>query len=217
MDVVQLKLIFLTILVTVNVAMAIWYFVGQFRKRSHIRKCASSDEFVEFLHNRVDTLEGQNETLQGIVGDLRTMHTDIEGKYNVISAANLHSPIPMWVKDIHGIILDVNLAFEKAFLEPNGRTRDDYIGGTEYDMWDDDIAYQFRSHDVYVISQEKSMNITEVARVNGEEQEYRTFKYPYYVNNKLVGVAGCAIPPPGEELPTFVDPDRKPSEFDEIS
>lgn len=127
-----------------------------------------------YLEKQVLSLSTQIATLKQILPDL---------------------PIPLWFKDVNGTMLQLNDAYEKAFLIPQGKHRGDYIGQSDEVIWGQDVADTFRENDA------KALDSGDQATIIFEEERHSRLlcnwiflKYPKIIDGVVVGIGGIAIP-----------------------
>lgn len=77
-----------------------------------------------------------------------------------------------WIKEfVDGkfIMRYLNLEYERIFLIPNGKSRSDYIGNTDYDVWSEEIAKAYERHDFAALGlQGKQINFKEAYEYEGK-------------------------------------------------
>lgn len=121
----------------------------------------------------------------------------LNAKMLVIESSYMHIPLPSWLKDVDGTMLAVNDAYEKYFLIPNGYTKTDYVGQTDFDVWTAEAAQQYIDSDIILLQSEKKIWFgRELIIVKGVDvsDNWRVLKYVRYAGNIAVGIAGLAIP-----------------------
>ena len=159
-------------------------------------------EFQNSVMKRLADLEQQNSELRAEVIALneRLNVKDLEIqrlRYDLALMESAHQdlPIPMWLKDENGTMLACNRSYEELFLLPMGKTRADYIGYSDFDVWPEDVAKTFIANDIEVYRNGKIFNSTERFPVDGIITDYHVIKYPRYAGGQKIGIAGIAIPP----------------------
>jgi len=103
----------------------------------------------------------------------------------------------MWLKDKDGVMLAINEKYVDVFLKPRGYEANDYIGNDDYSVWPHDIASQFITHDLRVLSLGETVYFKEkIPDTEGNYIEWIIIKYPRVdkSNNTTLGVAGVALP-----------------------
>jgi len=119
----------------------------------------------------------------------------LQEKVTMLESSHQDAPIPIWLKDKFGIMLALNPAYEKTFLFPIGKTRDDYLHRSDYDIWPDDIAAEYIKNDKMV---QRTMDVwigyENVIDQQGNKVQWRIIKYPRTANGVLIGIAGIAVP-----------------------
>lgn len=132
------------------------------------------------LEDRFDALEKENQLLREQLNTIKSIYPDL--------------PIPMWIKDERGIMLSLNDAYENAFLRPQEKSRYDYIGKTDYDIWGKKIADEFRKHDREAMEDNIVVFKDEEFQDNALLQGYKFYKYPKYADGVFIGIGGIALP-----------------------
>lgn len=158
----------------------------------------------------ISTIKDDNERLRTRVNELEKRVSDYEkeqaeakeregyykNKLTLLQTAHHDLPFPQWLKDVNGVMLSLNGAYEKMFLVPLGKTADDYVGNTDFDIWPVDVAEKFVENDKK--AKEKGgywMGIEPIWIKNSDISPYwRIAKYGRFVGNVCVGIAGIAIP-----------------------
>lgn len=100
-------------------------------------------------------------------------------------------PDLIWLKDINGIYLFCNKAFERLY----GVEESEIVGKSDYDFVDKDRADFFRTHDMIAINARSSVVNEEelIFKQDGYGGLFETIKTPFYnAKNEIVGVLGIA-------------------------
>lgn len=119
----------------------------------------------------------------------------LRNKVELLESAHQDLPLPMWLKDSNGIMMALNSEYEETFLIPNGKSKDDYIGKTDFDVWDKTTATIFNNHDKMVFRTGKKFDgVEEVPDINGDKHKWRIIKYVRYSGRTKIGIAGIALP-----------------------
>lgn len=107
-----------------------------------------------------------------------------------ILEARKQSPNLSWVKDENLVLLELNDAFVDILLTPNGLSREDYIGHTDFEVWDSVSASEYQKFD------RKAMDckcpIVQIIKAPhvGDTIIFTAIKYPVYFSNGTIGVGG---------------------------
>lgn len=100
-------------------------------------------------------------------------------------------PNPRWTKSADLMMLKMNKPYEEMYLDPIGKTRQDYIGKYDYDIWPEDIAYQYRLNDREVMREKRPITFEEkVINGSGDTLTVQVTKYPIILNGTVFGVRG---------------------------
>ena len=97
-------------------------------------------------------------------------------------------PDVIFLKDSAGIYLECN----SAFIKRAGKTKDEIIGKTDFDIFDKTIADTFRANDIQIITQNKAAILEEsIFLPDGEEIPFEMRKLPYSPGNgSAIGILG---------------------------
>lgn len=158
----------------------------------------------------VEILRAENERLRADVEKLDTRIEELEEKYSeerkraeklqnqliLLESAHHDLPFPQWLKDSNGIMLSVNDAYQEIFLEPMGLTKDDYMGKSDFDVWDQETAKAFRDNDNLVKRRKKFIRTKEkITRKDADfSEDWEVVKYPRFLGRVFIGIAGIAFP-----------------------
>ena len=167
--------------------------------RAQIKK-ADNEEFLMLIQEYKELAysnKAELERLDKITGilqeELRIKDIEIIELRNqliIFESSHTDIPLPMWLKDTKGTMLFLNDEYEKALLHPNDKTRNQYIGKTDYAVWDKDTADRFMQHDREVMQTKKAAVFTETWTTAGHNVEGTVVKYPRFLNRTVIGVGG---------------------------
>lgn len=102
-------------------------------------------------------------------------------------------PLAYWVKDRYGVMLSCSDKYEELFLLPRRKTKDDYIGHKDEEVWDEFTAKSYRDNDIAVMKSGKVMEFIEmVPNSLGVLEPWFVNKFPVKFNNVIIGTAGIA-------------------------
>lgn len=98
-------------------------------------------------------------------------------------------PFLAWYKDIEGNFLAVN----QPFADSVGKTKDEIIGKTNYDIWSHGLALKYSEDDAEVIKRGQKTVVKEPVDEKTGEILFKTYKSPVFdENNKVVGLLGLS-------------------------
>ena len=98
-------------------------------------------------------------------------------------------PTPCWLKGTNGRMLYINPAYEAEF----GIDVVQYVGDKDHTHWAIDTAIAFRDNDCIVASRGIAKTFIEEVEISGESKKYKVLKWPVFINDHLVGVAGESL------------------------
>lgn len=131
------------------------------------------------------------------LNDLEKQIIILQNKLTMMETAHYDLPFPQWLKDMDGVMLSLNSAYEKEFLQPVGKNVNDYIGKTDYEIWDAETAKQYRINDLLAFSSTDKFwrGVEPLKTSNGiEYKNWLIVKYVRYAGKIPIGIAGLAIP-----------------------
>lgn len=171
---------------------------------------------IKDLKNEIEEKERKCETLTDIQFELKSKIISLEQENSLLSSrlrvvqhSILELPIPIWLKDTSGVMLMLNDAYERLLLTPIGKTREDYINKTDYDMWSQEIAREYIRTDQQVIHSGRMYEKMEpFVDSFGKPTKVRVIKCPVYaVSSIVVGVLGILIPNSDKSENGILDPE----------
>ncbi len=100
-----------------------------------------------------------------------------------------NSPALIFSKDLEGRYLVVN----RQWCERLNLLKNNTIGKTDYDLFPQDIADQFKENDQKVIEKAEPLEYEEKVDEDGEEHVYFSIKFPIFdADNKIYAICGIA-------------------------
>ena len=150
----------------------------------------------ERLRLRVNELELRVVASEKEQLEAKERETYFKNQITLLETAHHDLPFPQWLKDVNGVMLSVNSAYEKMFLVPINKTAEDYVGATDFDIWPKSVAERFVENDKKARKRDGYwMGIEPIWIKNSDISPYwRIAKYGRFVGNVCVGIAGIAIP-----------------------
>lgn len=149
------------------------------------------ERFTEKLERQIVALETENAKVRLLEQDV----LNLRNKIILLESAHIDIPIPMWLKDLNGVILALNDEYEKTFLRPNGKSTADCIGKTDTAVWGPQIGAAFHNKHVFVLRTGKVLNGMEKVVIAGEEVEFLIVSFVRYAGGIKIGTGGMAIIP----------------------
>ena len=175
--------------------------------RDKAKETAEKNDFttiVEQWQSDNKRLREENEKHLQTQNDLYKKLADHERKISalntkllIMESAYMHIPVPSWLKDLDGTMLALNEAYEDNFLKPLGLSRADYVGKTDFDIWDEETAKEYQQNDVKVLNSiEKVWFGKEKIVLNGVDvtDQWKMLKYVRFAGDLEIGIGGMAIP-----------------------
>ncbi len=100
-----------------------------------------------------------------------------------------HSPAVIYLKDLRGCYRLINRKFEELFHVEGAR----FLGKTDHDVFDKEIADEFREHDRVVAESGRAIQVEEAVAHNEGLLHYLSVKFPLRdVDGKIYAVCGIS-------------------------
>lgn len=96
-----------------------------------------SEEYASNLVARVTKLENDLLGARGSLTDYQIQIAQLQQQLHMLESAHQRSPFPTWIKDLNGVMLSVNKAYEDKYLIPHGKSIRDVVGRTDKESWSD--------------------------------------------------------------------------------
>lgn len=149
-----------------------------------------------------DQQQKLNESLSNQLKDAHDMIQELTDRVNsqsvqlmMMDSAFHDDPLPRWIKSTEGVMLNLNPAYERVFLDPLGKVKPQYIGKTDIEFWGPETGLHFWKQGMKILKTRKAwMGIEMVPNQGGGKEEWLIVKYPRFQGNTIVGIAGYAIP-----------------------
>ena len=122
--------------------------------------------------------------------ELAETHTQVEKERTFLRNLQNAIPDPVWTKDLNGVFLSCNPAFERLYGVPEA----EIIGKTDYDFVSQEQAALFQQKDQYAIRTGKTcINEEWVRFADGQRILLETSKTPMWdAQGNLIGVVGIS-------------------------
>lgn len=165
------------------------------------------DEFVTLIEKWKEVNKDQDEKFR----EHETLYDDakraivklteeinkLKTKILLLESTHIDFPFPAWFKDNSLKMMALNQSYEDVFLKPRGLTMMDYIGKTDFDIYEDHIATKYVENDKRVLKHHSDVWMgDEPLFVNNEDvsHRFRVVKFKRYSGNTVIGIGGFAIP-----------------------
>ncbi len=139
------------------------------------------------------TIEGQSHGRMWLLFDItkrKQIEEELKRQANLINSLFNAIPEIIFSKDINGAYLSCN----SPFLEFVGKTRDEVIGRTDYELFERDLADHFRKHDAQAMASSQPIHIEEwVPYPDGTWELVETIKTPLREPaGEILGIVGTS-------------------------
>lgn len=170
------------------------------------RRKQKSDDFKIILEH----YQSQYASIIEEVNSLRLKESDCMERYSelesqllklqstmiLMKASSPNIPIPMWIKDTNGTMLALNDEYEKSFLMPLGKRREDSIGKTEDSIWGEELAKKFRKSDLKAMETDSIVLVSNPIKIGDDNNSWLILKYPNKIGDLVITIGGIAFPEP---------------------
>ena len=190
---------------------AITTLAGQWGINKATKKKEQRDDFSELKQGYSDEYTRLQQEIQSIKEaeeECTKRNLELEGKFMKLSAQfrlfQISKPqleAPAWVKDPHGVMLALNDEYERKYLLPLGKTREDYIGKNDIEMWGKEIGEAYMRLDRMVISTGRPQSSIEPLSTRNGVKSIYVIKYPLTVPGIegqkpfIMGIGGHTVEP----------------------
>ncbi len=155
-------------------------------------KIIRSDDEVRWIEQRNFPLYDKNEeiiSIEAVITDITARKATelalIESEAQKKAILN-NLPHLAWMKNCDGVYLLVN----EAFAAHSGKTVEEIIGRTDYDVYEEETAREYRESDKHVILNKEQLFVEE----NDGETNWEILKAPIFnVNGEIIGLTGVAL------------------------
>jgi len=106
----------------------------------------------------------------------KDLERQVRNRTREISSILKYTPAVVYIKDEQGRYVLVNSRYEELFDVQNDEVR----GKTDYEILPKEVADQFRTNDLRVLSEERSFQVEEHIRQNEVVHTYLSVKFPVY-------------------------------------
>ncbi len=139
---------------------------------------------LERLHDRLDREEKDHD-------HCKAENERLRASIMYIQSSQMDIPLPLWIKDMDGILISCNKAYEDQFLKPIGITAQDYIGRPDWEIWGKEFAKKIAAHERQLVVSRKELRGTDYIPVEeGKTVKTSWIKYPLFKNGTMIGHAG---------------------------
>lgn len=155
---------------------------------------AEATMLIEELRNDRNYYQALYRECQENVSKVKNDLEAIKENTTLLTAIKNDLPVPVWGKDINFKNLFVNDEYERLFLLELGKTKEDCIGLTDYEIWDKETADQYRATDLKALRSVNPIYTTELIPMVGTlPKELRVVKYPLKKDGRTIGIGGIGI------------------------
>ena len=118
----------------------------------------------------------------------------LRNNMQILTAINNDIPVPIWLKSPDGKMIFVNAEYERVFLLPIGKSSKDYVGKSDFEIWDSATAIQYRNNDIKALRSYAPLYITELIPMQGTKPKpLRVVKYIQKKDGRVIGIGGVGI------------------------
>lgn len=152
------------------------------------------------LMERVDKLEQENRALSEAnalltveVAELKSERDRIANDVEVFESFIRNFPYPAWVKAPAQNGQFIMLVLNREYTATFGKTENEYVGKSDYDVYPPSIADQYTKADRQVLSSGESYIKHETIEINNKETQVTVVKFRVLLKDGNYGIAGFII------------------------
>ena len=147
----------------------------------------SKAELEKALEERTDQLQQSINQLQQEIVDRQLAEENLKKQERQIKSLLNNIPHIAWLKDPESKYIAVNESFARAC----GRTPEDIVGKTDFELWPSELAVKYREDDFQVILSGQQKVVEElVVDTLGNNFWVETIKTPIYSEGVIIGTTG---------------------------
>lgn len=119
-----------------------------------------------------------------LLNEVRLLKTSIVLEHALINDL----PADVWIKDKQFRMTYVNKHYEKTHLAPRNLTAFDYIGKTDFEIWDSAIAEGYRRKDIKGLKSKEPLIVVEIVpdATTGLNRSYKTISFPRKLGTEVI-------------------------------
>lgn len=161
----------------------------------------TTKEYVAITESHKATIANLETKLELQSKELLVLRTEIltlKDDFIQLENNGAEFPFPYWIKSVGsqrspGIMLYMNSAYGEWFLEPEGRSRRDYLFKTDAVFWGIELGTQYWEGDLEVIRSRKTIYKLAPHPLYPAKLTY-VIKWPYIKHGELFAIGGVVIP-----------------------
>lgn len=139
---------------------------------------------------RTAELTRANELLQAEITERKRMEETVKEREAITGAFLDNSATVAWMKDEEGRYVYVSPSFERRFHAH----LDDWRRKTDFELWPQDVAMEFRENDLAVLKENRVIEVVEQAHEpDGQRSWWLSHKFPYRDTSGKRYVGGLAV------------------------
>lgn len=152
-------------------------------------------EFNE-LSRKIQEAEKAEESCLLRFEQLDTKFQNLKSSFQTLRNSTPNVPIPIFVKDMNGVYLAFNNAYEIEFLNKLGLLRDECIGKTDTHIWGKKVAERLEIYTKRAIDVGGKVKVREEipTEIPGVFKNWDIIIYPHQIDGITVGTGGVVIP-----------------------
>ncbi len=157
----------------------------------------------EMLNKDIKVLKEENaslENMRDVLYESLQLHEkqlmEIRFSLQLNQASELNIPYPAWFESTGGLVLALNVEYDKTFLAPKNLNDTDHIGKNISEVWQNKMLSVLKEANMEV--KKKGIWISpepiELPGTNGEVKKWLILKYLQKQNGMTTGIGARAIP-----------------------
>ena len=153
-------------------------------------KVLKENEYKNVINSQradISTFRGEIKELHGKIENLNNMIRELDSALLRSNAISLAFPFPFWYKYSDGKMMMLNDEYCKTYH----RCREDYLGKTDYDVWDKETADLYKKNDELTLNSQLGYTVTHNSEV--DDTMIIKWRIPGLAKNEYY-IAGIAVP-----------------------
>jgi len=135
-------------------------------------------------------LRAKTNILKNALAENERLTATLKASNDIFLAFMNNSPFISYIKDVEGRLVFYN----KKMAERFGVTEQQWIGRSDHELWPEEVATEYREHDIDALQGGTAVEFAEVTREsNGEDTHWKSYKFPFKDQSGRLMLAGVSV------------------------
>lgn len=148
----------------------------------------------ERMGGEIEALRQIEKRLSHQITALQLEMSELRNRLALMVGTNMNLPVAMWIKSPDGRMVFLNDTYERLFLMPIGRRKEEYLGQTDREFWGEEIGKIYEDNDRLADTAVSGLwRIEPYLLHNGEQGEAIVLKFAHKLGEYSLYRVGIAI------------------------